>query len=223
MHRFRWLAAVVVGPLLGVAAVAGDEKGDVKPQHGGVLSSTDAYKFEVVFERTGLKLYPLAKDGKPLDASGLSGSATFYHPNSPKPWFSRNLAPAARSGGVRPTSLDLAMGLGSVPETGAKVAFKITGLPDPAEPAAEFTTPVRFTAPATLTFTAATKADERAIAAQRVCKVSSEELGSMGVPIKVTRGGNSTFLCCRGCIAKVKADPDRYLSAKAGPAKGATR
>lgn len=223
MHRFRWLAVLVAGPLLGVAAFAGDEKGDVRPQHGGVVSSTDAYNFEVVFERAGLKLYPLTKDGKPIDVSGLAGTATFYHPNSPKPWFSRNLASGARSGGGQPASLDLAMGLSSVPETGAKATFKITGLPDPAEPAAEFTTPVRFIAPATLTFTAATRADEKAIAAQRVCKVSGEELGSMGGPIKATRGSSSTFLCCRGCIAKVKADPDRFLSSKGEPAKEAAK
>src|SRR5262249_28624929 len=107
-----------------------------------------------------------------------------------------------------------------------KVAFKISGLPDPAEPAAEFTAPVRFTAPArsaapmTLAFSVATKADEEAIAAQRVCKVSGEDLGSMGVPIKATRGASSTFLCCRGCMAKVQANPDRFLGANAEPAKG---
>ena len=226
MHRFRWLAVVVAAPLLGVAALAGDEKGGVKPQHGGVVSSTDAYRFEVVFERTGLKVYPLTRDGKPIDAPGLAGTATFYHPNSPKPWFSRELG---RGSGKRSTSLDLAMGLASVPETGAKVTFKITGLADAAEPAAEFTTPVRFVAaarpaaPAVLAFTVATKADERAIAAQRVCKVSGESLGSMGVPIKATLGASSTFLCCRGCMAKVQADPNRFLSAKTEPAKGPTR
>lgn len=227
MHRFRWLAVLAAVPLLGVAAVAGDEKGDVKPQHGGVVSSTDGYRFEVVFERSGVKVYPLTKDGKPIDASGLSGTATFYHPNSPKPWFSRELARGTAAAEKRPASLELAIGLGSVPETGAKVAFKITGLPEPAEPSSEFTTPVRFpapmraatpvraVAPAALAFFVATKADERAIAAQRVCKVSGEPLGSMGNPIKATRGASSTFLCCRGCMSKVQADPDRFL----GPAK----
>jgi hypothetical protein len=221
MHRFRSFAVVVVGSMLGVAAFAGDENGEVKPQHGGVVSSTDAYRFEVVFERTGLKVYPLTKDGKPIDASGLSGMATFYHPNSPKPWFSRDLGHGTVAADTRPASLDLVIGLGSVPETGAKVAFRITGLPDPAESSAEFTTPVRFAAPVratpppTLAFFVATRADERAIAAQRICKVSGEPLGSMGVPIKATRGASFTFLCCRGCMFKVQADPDRFL----GPVK----
>jgi hypothetical protein len=230
MHRFSWLAVLAAVSSLGVPALAGDEKDETKPQHGGTVSSSDGHKFEVVFERSGLKVYPLTKDGKPVDASGLSGTATFFHPNSPNPWFSRDLARGTPAVGVRPTTLDLTMGLASVPETGAKVAFKISGFSEPTESAAEFTAPVRFVAPVrlaapaaapmTLSFTAATKADERAIAAQRVCKVSGESLGSMGTPIKATRGASSTFLCCRGCMAKVQANPDRFLSARAEPAKG---
>jgi hypothetical protein len=227
MHRFSWLAVLAAVSSLGVPTLASDEKDETKPRHGGTVSSSDGHKFEVVFERSGLKVYPLTRDGKPVDASGLSGTATFYHPNSPNPWFSRDLSRGTPAAGGRPTTLDLTMGLGSVPETGAKVAFKISGFSDPAESTAEFTAPVRFVAPVrvaapapaaapmTLTFTAATKADEKAIAAQRVCKVSGESLGSMGTPIKVTRGSSSTFLCCRGCMGKVQADPDRVLGAKA--------
>jgi len=219
MHRFRWLAVLAVGSWLGVPALA-DEKDEVKPQHGGTVSSTKSHKFEVVFERGGLKVYPLTRDGKPVDASGFSGTVTFYHPDSPKPWFDRDLSRGTLAADKRPTSLDLTMALTSVPETGAKAAFKITGLSDPAESVAEFMAPVRFSAPMTLAFTTATKADEKAIAAQRICKVSGEELGSMGGPIKATRGSNSTFLCCRSCIAKVQADPDKFLGGKAEPSKG---
>ena len=221
MHRFSWLAVLAVGSSLSVSAFAGDD--EVKLQHGGSLSSTSAHKFEVVFERGGLKVYPLTRDGKPVDVSGLSGTATFYHPNSPKPWFSRDLVRGTPAADKRATTLDLTMGLASVPETGAKVAFKITGFSDPAESTAEFTAPVRFSAPMTLAFTVATKADKKAIAAQRVCKVSGEELGSMGGPIKATRGSSSTFLCCRGCIAKVQADPDKFLGSQAEPSKGSAR
>lgn len=221
MHRFSWLAMLAAGSALGVAAHAGDKKGEVKPQHGGSVSSTDAYRFEVVFERGGLKVYPLTRDGKPIDASGLSGTATFYHPNSPKPWFSRELGRGNPVAGERPTSLGLSMGLASVPETGAKVAFRITGLSDPAESTAEFTTPVRFSAPMRLVFTVATKADENAIAAQQVCPVSGEELGGdMGPPIKVTRGASSIFLCCKNCLKQVQSNPDKFFTASAAPHSG---
>jgi hypothetical protein len=45
--------------------------------------------------------------------------------------------------------------------------------------------------------------------------VSHEELGSMGPPLKVSRGGKSTFLCCKGCLKEVRADPDKFLGASA--------
>jgi hypothetical protein len=227
MHRSHWLAVLAVASTLAVPALAGDGNGALTPQHGGTVSATDAYRFEAVFERGGLRVYPLTRDGKPVPASSLSGTATFYHPGSPAPWFTRNLRRGTPSADRRPTTLGLPIDLGSVPETGARVAFRITGLPDAAEPTAEFTTPVRFPAPATpvrfaapapLVFTVATGSDQKAIAAQRVCRVSGGRLGSMGVPIKASRGASSTFLCCRGCMAKVQAEPDRYLS-QAGPTR----
>jgi len=42
---------------------------------------------------------------------------------------------------------------------------------------------------------------------QLVCPVSGENLGSMGVPVKVTAMGQSFFLCCKGCNKDVKDDP----------------
>jgi hypothetical protein len=108
-----------------------------------------------------------------------------------------------------------------------KIAFEIAGLPDPDEPTASFTVPfapaqpppaavaprVARAAPATITLTKATQADQAAINAQRVCKVSGEPLGSMGAPIKVTRGNTNVFLCCQGCVKSVQANPDRFLGA----------
>ena len=90
----------------------------------------------------------------------------------------------------------------------------MSGLPDPAERVASFTVPFAPSDGGQVAFAKATKADEKAIAAQKVCPVSREELGSMGTPIKVTRGGSSVFLCCAACLKKVQADPDKYL----GPA-----
>jgi hypothetical protein len=68
--------------------------------------------------------------------------------------------------------------------------------------------------PTALTISRTTAADQAAISAQRVCKVSGEPLGSMGVPIKVTRGDRSIFLCCPGCVKSIQANPDRYLGAR---------
>lgn len=188
--------------------------------HGGTLAETKNHQFEVVFSNDGLKVYPFATDGKPLDAAKLSATATFYHPNSPKPWFDRPLQPAPASRGQASAALEAGIGLSKVPTTGTKVVFEIAGLSDPAEPTASFT--VAFTlaqalpptlrpAPAAITYAKATRADQAAINAQRVCKVSGESLGSMGTPIKVTRGDRSVFLCCQGCLKTVQANPDRFF------------
>jgi hypothetical protein len=61
----------------------------------------------------------------------------------------------------------------------------------------------------------ATNADQNAISAQKVCPVSGEALGSMGMPVKVTRGSRAVFLCCQNCLKKVLAEPDKYLVATA--------
>jgi hypothetical protein len=54
---------------------------------------------------------------------------------------------------------------------------------------------------------------------QRTCPVTGEELGSMGTPIPVGVNGQTVYVCCRGCVKKLQADPDRYL-AKAAAERG---
>ena len=82
------------------------------------------------------------------------------------------------------------MNLSKVLAKGARVAFQVSGLPDPGEPTATFTVPFTLGDDGSITVGKVTKADEKAIAAMKVCPVSGEELGGeMGPPIKVTRGG----------------------------------
>ena len=47
---------------------------------------------------------------------------------------------------------------------------------------------------------------------QKICPVSDEPLGSMGVPKKVSVKGQDVFICCEGCQEKITADPDKYLA-----------
>ena len=97
------------------------------------------------------------------------------------------------------------------------MAFRVEGLPETAEPTATFTVPFTITAPAVIMFAKATRADQAAIAAQKVCPVSGEDLFSMGGPLKVSRGDQSVFICCKGCLKKIQAGPDEYLGALAAP------
>lgn len=212
-------AALALG--LATVGVSGAQEGQstVGP-HSGRLQRTGHSQFEAVFATTGVNVFPYGMDGKPLDVSKLSAKATFYHPSSPQPWFSRPLT-AATGTGQRPQSLDCPINLGRVPASGAKVSFEFGGLPDPAEPTASFTVPFALTqlpaaarpAPPAITYARATQADQAAINAQRVCPISGKSLGAMGGPIKVTRGDRSVFLCCQGCLGKVTANPGQYLGA----------
>ena len=50
---------------------------------------------------------------------------------------------------------------------------------------------------------------------QKTCPVTGEELGSMGRPVPVTLKGQTVYVCCRGCVAKAQADPEKALAAVA--------
>ncbi len=224
MHVSR-LKSLAVAAALGLVLVGASRAQDGRDQgtgpRGGTLERTKHYHFEVVLTATGVKVYPYGMDGKPLDAARMSGTVTFYHPNSTQPWFNRPLS----APGQAKESLDCAINLSKVPAKGAKATFEVAGLPDPVEPSASFAVPFTLTrslpapavrlapAPAAITYTSASQADQPAIKAQRVCVVTKKSLGSMGTPIKVTRGGRSVFLCCQGCLAKVMANPDPYFGA----------
>lgn len=130
---------------IGVAD-AREEPAVVRSARGGLIAKTARNQFEVFFYPTGLRIFPLDSAGTPIAASKLTGMATFYHPNSPKPWFTRPLQGGAADAGHPSASLDLVIGLGTVPTTGAKAAFEVAGLPDPAGPTATFTVPVEFAA-----------------------------------------------------------------------------
>ncbi len=54
--------------------------------------------------------------------------------------------------------------------------------------------------------------DRAAAEKQKLCPVTDEPLGSMGVPRKVTVEGRDVFLCCEGCEEEIKANPEKYLA-----------
>ncbi len=216
-NRLKLLAALSTVVGLGVSGLAlaheGHDHGAAT--HGGVEAKTKRHHFEVVFSKGGVKLYAHGPEHEAIDTSRLAASATFYHSSSPKPWFTRDLRPAVTSLRQAPASLDLAIDLSKMPAAGAKVAFQVTGLGDPAEPTAQFTIPFSLGNSGEITVTKATQADQATINVQKLCKVSGEELGSMGVPLKLTRGGKSILICCQGCVKTVKADPDKFFGSQA--------
>ncbi|GIW92194.1 MAG: hypothetical protein KatS3mg110_0235 [Pirellulaceae bacterium] len=62
--------------------------------------------------------------------------------------------------------------------------------------------------------------DRRLAEAQGTCPVSGEQLGSMGVPIKLTVAGQDVFICCEGCKEDLLKNPDQYLKKSEAPKDG---
>jgi hypothetical protein len=223
-HRLPFAAigaALVFGLGLSAPTTAQEKHDHGAPLHGGKVAMTKEYHFEAVFARDGLRLYPRTHEDKAIDTSKLTGTATFYHPNSPRPWFEQKLTAPPASPGQATTSLQATVDLSKVPSSGAKVAFKVSGLPEAAEPTATFSIPFALAASNEIVVARATKDDEKAAAAQKTCPISKEDLDSMGGPLKVSRGDKSTFICCKSCLKEVQANPDKYLGTTSG-VKGGT-
>jgi uncharacterized protein YbaR (Trm112 family) len=209
---------LTVGFTLILAARAQESHEYGKAMHGGTVAKTKHHQFEVVLRKDGLNVYPMGQKNEPIDASRLNGTVTFALPGVSKP-FTYRLRAAAPNANRTPDSLGLVVDLTKVPTTGSKATFQIAGLPDPTEPTVTFTVPFAQAEAGAITFTKATRADQKAIATQKVCKVSGEDLGAMGTPIKATRGDRPTFLCCPACKEKLQADPDKYLVAAINTSK----
>jgi hypothetical protein len=63
--------------------------------------------------------------------------------------------------------------------------------------------------------------DRLLIAAQKICPVTGEELGSMGTPVKVMVGEEAAFLCCAGCTKKqIDATDWKTVQANLAAAQG---
>jgi hypothetical protein len=154
--------AVLAG-LVGLASVSGfvrsglaadqAEPATARSARGGLIAKSGQHRFEVFFFPTGVRVYPQGPAGESVDVSRMAATATFYHPNTPRPWFSRPISAETAAAGRAPTSLEHAVGLTNVPSRGVKVTFEVTGLSGPAGSTAEFTVPFELAPTPTPTLT----------------------------------------------------------------------
>lgn len=142
---------VALAGLVGASVIVGfgpawsqSESPPVKSARGGLIAKSGQHRFEVFFFPTGVRVYPQGPAGEPVDVTRVAATATFYHPNTPRPWFSRPLAAESAAAGQAPTSLEHVIGLANVPARGVKVTFDVSGLPGPAGSTATFTVPFEF-------------------------------------------------------------------------------
>jgi Cu(I)/Ag(I) efflux system membrane fusion protein len=55
---------------------------------------------------------------------------------------------------------------------------------------------------------------------QAICPVSNLKLGAMGPPVAVEIDGRKVWVCCEGCLPKLRDAPARYLARLATPPRG---
>jgi Cu(I)/Ag(I) efflux system membrane fusion protein len=65
-------------------------------------------------------------------------------------------------------------------------------------------------------------ANDRLLAArQTVCPVTGEPLDSMGGPVRLDVGGQTVFVCCKGCETPLRKNPEKYLAKLPAQGSGA--
>jgi YHS domain-containing protein len=171
--------------------------------HGGTIHRAGKLQYETLIEPGGLKLYVYDREGQPLDVRSARGTATLQVEGNSRR-YRYDLYPEVQQD-QSADALVSAVDLSRVAGQSLTMNFQLVGVPGAERRPATFAASVE----APLSDAQRTAA---AIAAQKVCPVTAQPLGSMGDPIPVTIGDQTVYVCCAGCIDAVKANPEKYLS-----------
>lgn len=194
-------------------AHAGHDHGTPSAQptgpHGGQLAASNNGTFEVVYQPKEIRVYLYGPSGKSVSAKGAQGEVTLRVRGHDKDFRypMKYVAPAADD--QRPDYLAVALDVSRIRDGDMKAAFQLTNLPFE-QPQAQFSQTFALSR-LPVVVASLEKADEAAIARQKVCPVMGGELGGMGDPVKVLVGGQPLYLCCKGCLGKVQKSPEAYL------------
>lgn len=199
-----------------------------QPPHGGQVTATAQYFFEVVYQPHETRLYLYNSAKAPVSLQGATGEVVLHVRGNPQ-WFRfplHHVPASAATGGV--DYLIAPADVRRIRDGDMQAAFHLANLPARQETVATFVQ--RFalsrpaiqvvpTAPPAVRQIALYEADRAATARQRVCPVMNTPLGDHGEPIKLLVGDQPVYVCCAGCVEKVRRQPERYL-AKAAELRG---
>ena len=179
--------------------------------HGGQMSNTVNYCFEVVYRPQEMRIYLYDHDQKHLSMRGVSGQATMQIRGSDQV-YRLPLQYVAAKGSADHDYLSLSVDVRSIRDGDMKVTFGLENLPSAPERAASFTqTFALSTNDVIVTVAPLTDADRTGIARQAVCPVMGKQLGSHGTPIKLMVEDQPMYVCCKSCISRVRKEPRIYL------------
>ena len=180
--------------------------------HGGQMTMAGPHCFEVVYRPKETRIYLHGADHRPMSMRGVHGymlmqvrgnDKVFRHPLT-------HVTPQAGSRGQ--DYLAATVDTSRIRDGDMTATFDLTGLPNAQQPQANFTQKFAISKPPLrISVVALSEADRAGIARQQVCPVLGTKLGEHGMPVKVLVGNHSLYLCCEGCVAKVRKNPEAYL------------
>ncbi|MHB1033410.1 MAG: hypothetical protein ACYC35_03365 [Pirellulales bacterium] len=191
---------------------AAGAQANVQPPHGGQVTKMEPLTFEVVYQPQEIRVYIYGFMPYPESAKDARGEAVMEVRGNPQVFRYplRYVAPpvGSRAQDYLATPVDLTQ----IRDGDMRVTLNLENLPLPHRPSVSFTQTFALSkATPQVTLAALDESDRAGIARQRVCPVTGGELGGMGDPIKVLIDGQPLYLCCQGCVAKVKNNPVAYL------------
>jgi YHS domain-containing protein len=196
------------------SAKSADTQTTPLPPHGGQVTKLKALTLEVVYRPKEIRVYVYSPELKPQSVKDAKGKIAIQakkgsHIDGIPLAYVDPPTGSAKQQDYLAATVDSA----KIRDGGTKVTFYIENVPLSPQSKITFSQTVALSkVKPQVTVAAIDESDKAGIARQRVCPVTGAELGSMGDPIKVLIDGQPLYLCCRGCLAKVKKDPNTYLS-----------
>lgn len=184
-----------------------------QPPHGGQVHATGFQYFEVVYLPKETRVYVYGADQRPVSPRAVQGQIAMRVRGHEKlfRYPLKYFTVAGGSGGQE--YLAAAVDVSRIRDGDMTVTFDLANLPYRQQPHASFTQTFALTrARPSVTVVALTESDRPGIAEQRACPVMGAELGSMGPPVKLLIGDQAVYLCCKGCIDKVRKNPEKYVA-----------
>ena len=182
---------------------------------GGQMTASARHVFEVVYQPRETRVYVYDSAQRPLSARAVRGEIVMQIRGNPQE-FRYPLQYVATAAGQQ-DYVAARVDVSRVRDGDMTVHFFLASLPAPEEPGVRFVQTFALSRRAlTITVAKITEGDRGAIARQGICPVTDEALGSMGAPIKVLIGDQAIYVCCEGCISKVRKNPEFYLKKARG-------
>ncbi len=181
--------------------------------HGGQVTAVQSHVFEVVYRPREIRVYLFGSTQQPVTARGVQGQVAMRVRGNDQVYRYGLKYVAPPAGAATQDYLAVAVDVSRIRDGDMTVTVELTNLPSGQQPQASFSQTFALSKPPVqVTMAALTAADQPGIARQQVCPVMGTRLGGHGTPIKVTINGQSLFLCCKGCLAKVEKNPQGYLA-----------